>query len=468
MFKSYSIKWKLTRTYMLIVSIIVVVFLAIFCYSIKSFYFGNVERHLADRLELVVNTYDSYLGYSQIESKAKFILESSSVPDYVDAQIINTKGYIVESTSRVASGKKVSTSDVKSALEGNIGIWHGLSHTDNEKLIAVSKPLYDEKHVSGIIRFVTSVENVDKTVKSYYIISIIIGVFSLGIAFVISIFIANKTVLPIYHLKTIADHYAVGDFDKKALKFDDDELGELSDTFNYMANEIKTADKLKNDFISSISHEIRTPLTSILGWSETLLQGGTEEENRMGLEIITRESERLTRLVEDLLDFSKLEANRVKIEKDYFDLKLLVEKTGKQFYAITNKKGINLKVTSDVQKLLYYGDKDRIKQVLINVMDNAIKHTFNDGNITLSVNAFVDNKILITIEDDGEGIADFHIGNVTKMFYKGSKNITGSGIGLAISNKIIELHDGKMEFEAKKTGGMKVLIYLPRRSYEKS
>ncbi len=451
---------------MLIVFIIVILFEIIFAYGVRTLYYGNIEQLLRDRLNVAVNIYDSYLGYTSLDSKAKFILESKTIPDYVDAQVIDKNSYIIDSTSRFTSGKKVETYDLSSALEGKVNSWYGDSKETGESLMAISAPIYEKNSIIGAIRFITSIERVDSAINAYYFIAFFIGITILFVAFIISIIIASKTVEPIYHLKSVADHYAIGDFDKKAIKFDEDELGELSDTFNYMANEIKEADKLKNDFISSISHEIRTPLTSILGWSETLLDGGSEEENKMGLEIIARESERLTKLVEDLLDFSKLEAKRVTIEKSRFDINNLVEKTGKQFYAIANKKGINLNVNTKNQKVLYNGDRDRIKQVLINVIDNAIKHTFVDGNIDIYLFSS-GKKITIKIEDDGEGITDNQIGNITKMFYKGNKNISGSGIGLAISNKIIELHEGSIEFEAKETGGLIVNITLPRRTHEK-
>ncbi|PID83038.1 MAG: two-component sensor histidine kinase [Clostridiales bacterium] len=466
--KSHSIKSKLTRTYMLIVFTIVILFTLFISYSINRFYYGNIEKQLKDRISIVLNVYDSYIGYSSLEKKAKFILESSSIPEYVDAQIINKNGYIIESSSRFTSGKKITTPEIKSALNGKSDKWIGIIPGTYERLMAISAPLYNKNEIVGIIRFITSIEKLDNTVRFYYFIVLLIDVIILLIAFSMSVFIASKTVSPIYQLKAVADHYAIGDFDKKATKFNEDELGELSDTFNYMANEIKNTERLKNDFISSISHEIRTPLTSILGWSETLMQGGTEEENKLGLEIISKESERLTKLVEDLLDFSKLEANRIKINKDRFDLKLLIEKTAKQFYVVASKKDINITTNFEVQKLIYFGDKDRIKQVLINIIDNSLKHTFKDGNIKIELISKDKEKISIIIDDDGEGMADYHIGNVTKMFYKGNKNITGSGIGLAISNKIIELHNGSLEFNSKKTGGMKVTINLPRRDYEKS
>lgn len=451
---------------MIIVFIIVILFEIIFAYGVRTLYYGNIEQLLNDRLNVAVNIYDSYLGYTSLDSKAKFILESKAIPDYVDAQVIDKNQFIIDSTARFTSGKKVETYDLTSALQGIVDSWYGDSKETGESLMAISAPIYEKNTIIGAIRFITSVERVDSTINTYYFIAFFIGISILFIAFIISIIIAAKTVEPIYQLKTVADHFAVGDFDKKAIKFDEDELGELSDAFNYMANEIKEADKLKNDFISSISHEIRTPLTSIKGWSETLLDGGSEEEHKMGLEIIAKESERLTKLVEDLLDFSKLEANRVTIVKSRFDINNLVEKTVKQFYVIANKKGINLNLHTKAQKVLYNGDRDRIKQVLINLIDNSIKHTFRDGTIDVTLKSS-GKSIIIIIEDDGEGISDTHIGNITKMFYKGSNNITGSGIGLAISSKIIELHDGDMQFEAKKTGGLIVEITLPRRTHEK-
>lgn len=465
-----KLKWRLTLTYMLVVFIIVLVFELSFVMGVRTYYYGNIEELLRHGINSALEVYDTQLGEKTLEDKAKFLLENRLIPEYVDAQIIDINGNLLESSSRFGSEKSIDTTDFQEAVAGSMSMWHGNSAVTGESVMAVSAPIMKKHSVGGVIRFITSLEDVDNILVGYYFAGGIIGLIVIGFAFLISYFLATKVAEPVVHLKSVADKFAVGDFDKRATRFSDDELGELSDAFNYMAEEIRRADQIKNDFISSISHEIRTPLTSIMGWSETLLEGGDEEEQKMGLEIISKETERLTGLVEDLLDFSKLEANRVTIKPANFDIKALIDRTAGQFLQMAKKRKIEIKIESYAPRVVYKGDMQRIKQVLINVIDNAIKHGKYGGNINIRLRKTIEklsdshedvNSIRIDIEDDGSGIAPEQRKSVTKMFFKGNDKKPGSGIGLAISKKIVELHGGDLLFDAGISCGTVVSIVLP-------
>ncbi len=464
------LKRRLTLTYMLVVLIIVIIFEVSFVLGIRSYYYGNIEQLLRHGISSALDVYDAQLGEKPLADKAKFLIENKLIPDYVDAQIISVDGKLLESSSRFGVSTSVDTPDFKSALKGKTVMWSGVNDPTGENVMAVSAPIIKKRSVGGVIRFITSLEDVDTILIGYYIAGGSAGIIVIGFAFLISYFLASKVAEPVVHLKVVADRFALGDFDKRATRFSDDELGELSDAFNYMAEEIQRAEQIKNDFISSISHEIRTPLTSIMGWSETLLEGGDEEEQTMGLEIISKESERLTGLVEDLLDFSKLEAKRVKIDPSPFDIKTLVDRTASQFLQMAKKRSIEISVESYQAKIIYLGDSRRLKQVLINILDNAIKHGKFGGNIDIKLykkeeSPFKGGRTLsylcIDIEDDGEGIPEHQLDNVTKMFFKGNEKKPGSGIGLAISNKIIELHGGELKFSRRNPFGTLVSIVLP-------
>lgn len=462
-----KLKWKLTLTYSAVVFAVVLVFVMIFIFGVRSYYYGNIEEVLKHGVVATVDLYDLRLGDKPLADKAKLLLESGIIPDFVEAQVVDQKGRVLESTSRFLEEEEIDTPDYQGALEGRVSTWKGASKQSGEKIMAVSAPLVRKVAVVGAIRYITSLVLVDETLFSYYFWAVTVGLAVIVFTFIISYVIAGKIVKPVVDLKVIADHYALGDFDKKALRHTDDELGELADAFNYMSDEIVKSRRLKNEFISSISHEIRTPLTSIMAWSETLCEGGSEEEQKMGLEIIAKESERLTGLVDNLLDFSKMEGARMVLSKEDFDLKALMDRTLSQFLQIAKKKDIKLKLDAPMYRCLCCGDMHRIKQVLVNVMDNSIKHLKRGGFLNMRLTKFRRAEggaeyYRIEIEDDGPGIPLEHLDRIGQMFYKVERAGSGSGLGLAISNKIIELHRGELVISNIEPHGTRVSIELPK------
>ncbi len=490
--KKRSLKLKLVITYFAIICVIVFIFEASFLLGIREYYYGNIEQLLKHNIYTTVSIYDNKLINASLENKAKVLLENEVIPEYVDAQILDTEGNILESSSRIPNDEIISSPDYLSCLNNEFLAWKAYSKSSNEYIMAVSVPLYKNKHIEGAIRFITSLEDVNENLMKFYALLIGIGLLIILFTFMISIFLSSKIVKPIENLKNVANRYARGHFDERAIVFSNDELGELSEAFNYMAKEIKSAEDIKTNFISSISHEIRTPLTSISAWGETLLNGyDDDEEQKMGLEIISKESERLTGLVEKLLDFSKLEADRLVPDMNFFDIKELVEKTVKQFSKFAQQRKIQILIKSKLKKINFYGDEYRLKQVLINVIDNAIKHSYAQGKIKISLLIedyqsmihFLDNEnklnsieifdketyekyLLIKVQDNGEGIQEEHIDKLTKLFYKGNEKKEGSGIGLAVSKKIIDLHKGYITFKKNESQGTSVYIYLPMRKKE--
>ncbi len=462
--KRLSIKWKVVFTHIIVVTVILLIFEIFLIKLIKDYYYGNVELLLKSNINTATELYDSRLVDKSIETRAKFLLEDESIPDYVDAQILDTSGKIIESTSRFKTNEKIETIDYYEAKKGRIGVWRGSDEETAENIMAVSSPIYSNGYISGIIRFTTSIEDINLVLVTYYVYSLAVGGVVLLIAIAVSILLASKIVRPIEHLRTVADNYARGKFTDKAIVFADDELGDLSNAFNYMSEEIKIADDLKNNFISSISHEIRTPLTSIMAWSETLLDEASEEEQKEGLEIIEKESKRLTGLVETLLDFSKLEADRLVPDMKVFNIRALVENIAKQFLQVAKKKKLGISTEFSHKQIDFYGDEYRLKQVLINIIDNAIKHSYNGGKINISLAISEDKKkLIIQVDDEGEGILNFDVNNLTTLFYKGDDKKEGSGIGLAVSKKIIDMHAGTIDFKPINTGGTSVIVSLPRR-----
>ncbi|MDO7205312.1 HAMP domain-containing sensor histidine kinase [Paraclostridium bifermentans] len=218
-----------------------------------------------------------------------------------------------------------------------------------------------------------------------------------------------------------------------------------------MAKEIDKSEKLKEEFISSISHELRTPLTSIKGWSETLgYEGIGKEELDLGLGIIQDETERLIKLVEELLDFSRLSSDRIKLQIDMVDIQQLAFGVVNQLKVKSQEKNISLSCeVEDTQMRPIQGDKNRLRQVLINLVQNSLKFTEENGYVKIVVHQEED-YTTISVVDNGEGIEEHNLEKVLDKFFQENYNKAGSGLGLAISNEIVKLHGGEMKIKSKK------------------
>ena len=226
-----------------------------------------------------------------------------------------------------------------------------------------------------------------------------------------------------------------------------DEVGKLADTLNYMAEAVSKHERMKNEFIASVSHEIRTPLTAIMGWIIAINSGSIEniDEIKEGLRIVEAESERLAAMVDQLLDFSKFDAGAITLKRDFVDLKGFLSHIKKQMEP--PGEGIFIGMNIDEDLPLIDADENRLKQVLINIIDNSLKFTQKGGYIYITAKGLKD-KILICVEDNGSGIPEEDIPNVTKRFFKGRNSAGGSGLGLSICEEIIKLHNGEMNIES--------------------
>ncbi|BED91974.1 MAG: HAMP domain-containing protein [Candidatus Improbicoccus pseudotrichonymphae] len=246
----------------------------------------------------------------------------------------------------------------------------------------------------------------------------------------------------------------------------ENEIDYLLDKIGEIAFKIKSSECSKNDFISSMSHELRTPLTAIKGWAETMKTGNTIDFSTLkrGLEVIIKETERLATIVEELINFSGLKSGRIKMNMEKIDLMAEINEAVfifKERAAIENKTLIYDDKTYSVTEV--YGDKNRLKQVFINIIDNAVKYTQKNGIINVKAEDKEDeNKIVVKILDNGCGISEKDIPNVKQKFYKANFSHKGSGIGLAIADEIIMCHGGVLEIFSKENKGTEVVVSIPK------
>ncbi|WP_244264228.1 HAMP domain-containing sensor histidine kinase [Anaerococcus senegalensis] len=279
-----------------------------------------------------------------------------------------------------------------------------------------------------------------------------------------SYYAAKKWTVPIKKLTKVGERLAQGDFKVKANESGKNEISELGQTLNYMSENIVKREDMKNDFISSVSHELRTPLTSIKGWAITLQSKEIQKNEEMlsqGLIIIENEGERLSLMVEDLLNFSRLSSSSFQYEKENLNIVEIVREVYHQLYPRSLNEKINFEFKTAYDNIIVDCDKNRIKEVFINIIDNAMKFTDKDGHVDLMITKDDDN-VVIEIKDDGEGIKEDEIPFVSSKFFKGSSSKSQTGLGLSICEEIVKAHDGKLIIKSKYTEGTSVTVVLPR------
>lgn len=456
-----SLKRRVVFNYSIVILATIIFLEILLAVFIRQYYYGNISQILKDKVAVTTEFYNKYLVYEDFEYKSQYLIENFSDDDSAELQIIDLSGKIINSSSGFKTEMQITTADYEKALKGEIGTWRYRDNVTGEELIAVSGPLMSREQVDGVLRYVTSIAEANRVIGEITIQALLLGGFVLLLVVILSVILAESIIKPIKELKSVSEQIADGDLGARAVIRRNDEIGELGQTINYMAKELLKTNQMKSDFVSSISHEIRTPLTSIKGWCETMLTGDLDDQKqiREELSIISSETNRLTDLVENLLDFSKLEAGRIVLNHEKVDINYLLKDVAKQFNSKALKKSIRLKTDVDDRLTYVSGDENRLRQVLINLVDNAIKFTEPGGEVLLGSEAY-EGRVRISVEDNGPGIEGKDLDHITEKFFKSNIRSQGSGLGLAIANEIINLHGGSMEIESVPGKGTKVRVVL--------
>ena len=328
--------------------------------------------------------------------------------------------------------------------------------------MAVSSPLIFNNQVVGVMRMVTSLREVNRQVMMVVLAIVVIAFLCLSLVVISNLIFINNVVEPVAVVTEAAKRISAGSYGFRIEKQYSDELGELVESINDMSMKIGQNEKMKSEFISSVSHELRTPLTAINGWGETILEDpiGDPEQLRRGIRIILNESRRLSTMVEELLEFSKMEDGRFTLHIEETDLQAEFEDAIFTYRELFRQEDIELEYESgDDLMPTIMGDPERLKQVFCNVLDNAAKHGGAGKRIAASIGQEGDEQV-IRVRDYGPGIPEAELPFVKQKFYKGTSKARGSGIGLAVCDEIINLHGGTFDIENAEGGGAVVTIRL--------
>ncbi len=451
--------------YLVVTVVIIIAFIVGLSIAVRNYYYDGIESVLTDA-GMQAREALSDIDLSQDsggEAHIRSYVENFGDKERIELSVLDMDGRVQYSSTGFPSDDTQSVNDAEQALSSADGISVKIrSLVSGEKIMTCTVALKNKDgEVYAALRFAVSLTEADTRVLYAIVIIVAAAVLILASVVIPGLMFIRTIVKPVRELCATARRIAQGDYETTAAKMYDDEIGELSDSINYMSEEIKTSDSMKNDFISSISHELRTPLTAIKGWAETMSIGEPDPVTMgKGLNIIINETERLSGMVEELLDFSRLQNGRMVLVMDKMDLLAELDEAVYMLKerAVSEKKRFVYEQPEGVAAVL--GDKNRLRQVFINIIDNAIKYTAEGGVIGIRVTCDEDQAHVI-ISDTGCGIAAEDLPKIKDKFYKANQTVRGSGIGLAVADEIMKLHKGSLDIASEENTGTTVTISIP-------
>lgn len=462
-----GLRQRWIRSGVLIVLVTLLVVILSFSLFINSNYYSTIQTGLETKAKTATDFFSNYAAKNQADynDNARRYTEAFEDSDKIELQFLDENGRYMYSTYGISAGSSPNTPDISEAIStGQIKSWVGKVPSTGEHIMSVSAPMINsESKVIGVMRYVTSLKLVDRQI----VISIL-AVFALGAVIMLFVIFINlvfirSVIEPVSEITKMSKRIAQGSYGIQISKDYQDEIGEMVDSINEMSLKIAQSEKIQTEFISSISHELRTPLTAITGWGETLIYNEhLDGETKKGIAIILKEARRLTKMVEELLEFTRMEDGRFTLNIELIDIVAELEDSIFTYRELLHQDELELVYEPYIEEMPPIpGDPSRLKQVFLNLFDNAAKYGREGKRVEVSVD--MDSSfVYIRIRDFGPGIPEDELSHVKMKFYKGSNaKERGSGIGLAVCDEIIRFHGGDLIIENAEGGGLRVTIKLP-------
>ena len=434
--------------------------------SFAAYYHSNMEADMKARAKSTTEFFAEYidLNYNEYYQSCMVYAQTFQDKDKIELQFINVRGMLVASSYGQWAGESPQTSEIQAALTSRAPqTFAGRDATTGERIMAVSSPMiYSNGEIIGVLRFVTSTRLMDRQIAYVALISLLGLVVILAIVLISSNYYLHSIMVPVTQLTDKAKRISGGSYGVQIQTKYDDEIGELATAINEMSAKISQNEKMQSEFISQLSHELRTPLTVINGWSETLLADeAMDPDTRQGLKIISSEAARLTDMVMELLDFTRMQDGRMTLAVITTDIRTEYEDTGFMYSTRLAQDGITLELLDNDEEIpVIPCDPQRMRQVFLNILDNAAKHGGEGKRIETEM-TYEDDQVVVRIRDFGPGIPEDELPLVKKKFYKGSSSVRGTGIGLAVCDEIVEMHGGELILANAQGGGTEVTVRLP-------
>jgi len=445
----------------------VILAVTLFSVFIYNYYYSTVRTGLEAKARTMTDFFANYVAksYADYYSSAYRYTETFMEADCLELQFLDVNGSIMISTSTIMSGMAPNTPDVTAAVETRqISSWVGRRTATGERIMAASAPMiYANGEVIGVMRYITSLRLVDKQVVLSILAVIGIGIVVLLLVFALNLVFIHSVITPVSEITKVTKRIAEGSYGVQIENSFHDDIGEMVGSINEMSFKVAQTEKMQTEFISSISHELRTPLTAITGWGETLIYNEhLDEESKRGIAIMLKEARRLTKMVEELLEFTRMEDGRFTLNIEMIDIAAELEDAIFTFRELLHQDELEFNYESDMDEApLIPGDPNRLKQVFLNLFDNAAKYGREGKRIEVAI-VMEGVFVKISIRDYGPGVPEDELDNIKMKFYKGSNSKErGSGIGLAVCEEIVKYHGGNMELANTEDNGFVVTIRLP-------
>lgn len=365
-------------------------------------------------------------------------------------------------------------SDLQLIRQGKEILSRGPYHFLGTEVLTVSVPVFKQGVLTGAVIFSAPLAPVEERITELQKITRYAGLVGIILATFLSLFLSRTVSRPLLNMNQAAQAMVKGDYSRRVEVKSNDEVGVLAESLNSLAKELvkkidalEQLDQTRRKFVANVSHELRTPLSIILGYTEALIDGmaNSDAERQAYLGNIHEEILRLRRLVTEILDLRKVEAGRVELEMEEVSLAEIAGQVVDKFATLAKEKSISIS-QSIYEDSIVMADKDRLKQVLINLLDNAIRFTPAGGRVEVAIKDLKEH-LLVSVSDNGSGIPLEEQSQIWERFYKVDKARTriggGIGLGLAIVKEIVEAHGGSIEVTSKPGEGSTFFFTLPKR-----
>ncbi|WP_257535878.1 sensor histidine kinase [Metabacillus litoralis] len=459
---SSSLKTKIRLLFAVILCVSILFSFLFIHYLYRNLYVNEVEQSLLNEGLKLASSYTSgeisdefktHLSWYNTISESEILLVNN--PRELSACLpfeINHEGLISEEERR-------------NLLRGEHLIKIGYEERFDRQIMGVVVPLLDDNKLVGIIYLYLPLAPIEEVFNRTTPLLIAVGIIFFLVIFKIVNSMSNTILQPIHEMRKYAKELAKGNFKNRIPVRTSDEIGGLSKTFNQMSEALDESDQKKKDFLANVAHELRTPLSYVKGYSEVLQEKlyETEDEAEKYLSLIQRESERMQRLVNDLLDLAQLEGENYPLIKEPIAFSQLVNDTVDRFYHRLQEKQLILQQHLD-DEIIIIGSHDRLQQIIYNLLENAIRYSDKPGTISISLSQNQE-SIFFSIADNGIGMSEEDIMHIGERFYRADKARNrkegGTGLGLAIVKQLVLLHGGRMEFNSKLGKGTTFTLVFP-------
>lgn len=463
---------KMVATYTLIITISFVILAAFLSFWFQGYYFEERQKQLSGEAQIIANAAVQYLyGEASLEQINEVLTHTSK---YTSSDILlsDNYGYVYAVSNQDHKrfvGIQILTEDLENLRIGkSVEKQDFLDNIFKVPVHTYEVPIFYRGIFQGAVLINTTMNEIKEPLNRVYEIIWISAILAIIFSSIVIYYFSQKIIVkPLAKINGVADKISKGEVNKRVEIISNDEIGELARSFNSMANSLEEVENNRRVFISNVSHELRSPITSIKGFIGGILDGIIpKEKESYYLSVAYEEIQRLTRLINDLLDLSAIEAGKFTLNVQEFDINEIIRLAIIKFETVIKSKKINVDIWLDDKDVRVLVDRDKIIQVVTNLIDNAVKYVDDGGNIEIKTKV-KGQKVFVSIYNDGPCISNEDEKHIWDRFYKSDKSRTSkvsTGLGLSIVRRIITQHGDDIWFENTDNKGVKFIFTLKRAS----